>query len=63
MKQKLLILAIAGAFVVCQNSSESAAGSDSADNSITPPPTADTANAVAPMMGDTAKTNADSLRK
>ena len=33
------------------------------ETTITSPPTSDTAGAMAPMMGDTSKTDADSLKK
>jgi hypothetical protein len=47
----------------CENGSESSGSSDSNINSITPPPTSDTTSAIAPMMGDTSKTDVDSLKK
>ena len=68
MKKMLLIVAIAGVFTSCGNGSESSSSSDTTTSSdttksITPPPTSDTASATAPMMGDTSKTDADSLKK
>ena len=68
MKKMLLIIAIAGVFTSCGNGSESSMSSDSTTNSDTtkstsPPPTPDTTSTVAPMMGDTSKTDADSLKK
>jgi len=63
MKRILLIVAIAGVFTSCGNGNESSTGSDSTTNSITPPPTSDTTTTMAPMMGDTSKTEADSLKK
>ena len=63
MKKIVLIVTIASVFMACGNSSENAADSDTNVNSITPPPTPDTTSMVAPMMGDTAKTKADSLKK
>jgi len=68
MKKMLSIVAIACVFTSCGNGSESSMSSDSATSSdttksISPPPTADTTSAVAPMMGDTSKTDADSLKK
>lgn len=57
-----MAIIIAG-LLACQNGSEGTSNSDSTTNSITPPPTQDTANSIAPMMGDTAKTEADSLKK
>lgn len=63
MKKILLIVAIAGIFMSCGNGSENSASSDTTTNSITPPPTSDTTGTVAPMMGDTSKTEADSLKK
>jgi 4-carboxymuconolactone decarboxylase len=47
----------------CNNGAGGSSGSDSTVNSITPPPTKDTSGAVAPMMGDTSKTEVDSLKK
>ena len=63
MKKIVLIVAIASVFMACGNSSKSAADSDTNVNSITPPPTSDSTSTVAPMMGDTSKTEADSLKK
>ena len=63
MKKMLLIIAITGVFMSCGNGSESSTSSDSTTNSITPPPTSDTTSTMAPMMGDTSKTEADSLKK
>jgi hypothetical protein len=62
MKRILLIVAIAGVFTSCGNGSESSASSDTT-KSITPPPTSDSTSTAAPMMGDTSKTEADSLKK
>ena len=62
MKKMLLIVTIAGVFMSCGNGSKSSASSDTT-KSISPPPTSDTAGAMAPMMGDTSKTDADSLKK
>jgi len=62
MKKLLLIVAIAGVFTSCGNGSESSTSSDTT-KSISPPPTSDTASAMAPMMGDTSKTEADSLKR
>ena len=68
MKKMLLILAIACVFTSCGNGSETSTNSDSTTSSdttesISPPPTPDTTSTVAPMMGDTSKTDADSLKK
>jgi hypothetical protein len=63
MKKMLLIVAIAGVFTSCGSGSESSTSSDTTTNSISPPPTSDTTNTTAPMMGDTSKTEADSLKK
>ena len=68
MKKFLLILAIASVFTSCANGSESSSSSDTTTSSdttksISPPQTSDTAGATAPMMGDTSKTDADSLKK
>ena len=67
MKKMLLIFAIVYVLTSCGSGSESSAGSDTTTkdtaNSITPPPTSDTTSALAPMMGDTSKTDADSLKK
>ena len=63
MKGIILIIAIASVLTSCGNSSESSGNSDSMTNSITPPPTSDTTSTIAPMMGDTSKTEADSLKK
>jgi len=62
MKRILLIVAIASVFTSCGNGSESSASSDTT-KSITPPPTSDSSSTTAPMMGDTSKTEADSLTK
>ena len=62
MKRILLIVAIASVFTSCGNGSESSASSDTT-KSITPPPTSDSSSMTAPMMGDTSKTEADSLKK
>lgn len=43
--------------------SESTGISDTTVNSITPPPNADTASVIAPMMGDTSKLIVDSSKK
>jgi len=63
MKRIVLIITIASVFTACGNSSESSIDADTTVNSITPPPTSDTTSTVAPMMGDTSKTEADSLKK
>ncbi|HXL55118.1 MAG TPA: hypothetical protein VN958_02595 [Chitinophagaceae bacterium] len=68
MKKMLLIGAITGVFTSCGNGSESSTSFDtttSSDttNSISPPPTSDTTSTMAPMMGDTSKTEVDSLKK
>ena len=68
MKKMLLIIAIACVFMSCGNGSETSASSDSTNSSdttksISPPPTSDTKSTMAPMMGDTSKTDADSLKK
>ena len=60
--KKLLIVAIAGVFMSCGNGGETATGTDTT-KSITPPPTSDSTSTTAPMMGDTSKTEADSLKK
>ena len=62
MKNILLVVTIAYFFVSCGNGSRNSPGSDTT-KSISPPPTSDTAGAMAPMMGDTSKTDADSLKK
>ena len=62
MKKLLLVIAIGGVFMSCGNGSESATGTDTT-TSITPPPTSDSTSTTAPMMGDTSKTEADSLKK
>jgi hypothetical protein len=67
MKKIFLFIAIA-VLTSCGNGSVNSTSSDTATNSdtaksISPPPTSDTANATAPMMGDTSKTKADSLKK
>ena len=62
MKRILLIVAIVSVFTSCGNGSESSASSDTT-KSITPPPTSDSSGTMAPMMGDTSKTEADSLKK
>jgi hypothetical protein len=66
MKRIVLIFAVAGFFMSCGNSTETSTSSDSSDstvNSITPPPTRDSTSPVAPMMGDTSKTEPDSSKK
>ena len=63
MRKMLLIVAVAGVFTSCGNGSESSTSSDTTTNSISPPPTSDTTNTMAPMMGDTSKTEVDSLKK
>jgi hypothetical protein len=67
MKKILLIFAIVGLLTSCGSGHQSPTGSDTTTkdtaNSITPPPTSDTTSAVAPMMGDTSKTEADNLKK
>ena len=68
MKKMLLIIAITGVFTSCGNDSERSVSSDNTASSdttksISPPPTSDTTSAMAPMMGDTSKTDADSLKK
>jgi hypothetical protein len=63
MKRILLIVFVTGVFSSCQNNTDESIRSDSTTNSITPPSTTDTANTIAPMMGDTSKTEADSLKK
>jgi len=62
MKKILLIFAIVCLLTSCGDGSKSPAGSDTT-NSISPPPTSDTTSTVAPMMGDTSKIEADSLKK
>jgi hypothetical protein len=62
MKKMLLIVSITGVFMSCGNSSVSSVSSDTT-KSITPPPTSDSSSTTAPMMGDTSKTEADSLKK
>lgn len=61
MKKIFLSVVIVYIFMSCGNGSGSAANSDSTVNSITPPPTSDTTSTMAPMMGDTSKTEADSI--
>ena len=68
MKKMLLIIAITGVLTACGNGSESSTSSDSTTisdttQSISPPPTSDTTSTMAPMMGDTSKTDAGSLKK
>ena len=63
MKKFLIIVAMTSVFISCGSNSENVAEEDSAVNSITPPPTSDTESVIAPMMGDTSKTDADSLKK
>jgi len=63
MKKMLLIFAIVYALTSCGSGSRSYEDSDTTTNSITPPPTSDTTSTMAPMMGDTSKTEADSLKK
>jgi hypothetical protein len=62
MKKMLLIAALVGVLASCGNSNKSSTSSDTT-NSITPPPTSDTTSNMAPMMGDTSKTDVDSLKK
>lgn len=63
IKKIVLIFAIASLSASCGNGGGSSTSSDSTVNSITPPLTPDSANAIAPMMGDTSKIDADSLKK
>ncbi|HEY6976202.1 MAG TPA: hypothetical protein VH396_07925 [Chitinophagaceae bacterium] len=63
MKKTLSIFSIVCFLMSCGSGSKSSAGSDTTTNSISPPPTSDTSSTVAPMMGDTSKTEADSLKK
>ena len=63
MKRVALILAIATVFSSCGSGNESSSTSDSTVNSITEPPTKDSTSAIAPMMGDTSKIDADSLKE
>ncbi|MDJ1485933.1 hypothetical protein QNI16_35960 [Cytophagaceae bacterium YF14B1] len=60
MKKILLICILAYVFTSCGPGSESSTNTDSTATSITPPPTADSTSTMAPMMGDTSKTDADS---
>ena len=62
MRRIMLTVIAAAAMSACQNSGD---GSESPDStsSITPAATKDTATTIAPMMGDTSKTEADSLKK
>ena len=62
MNKFVLIVAIAGVFAACGNSSESAAEADTTVNSTTPPPSRDT-NPIGIMMGDTTIGINDSLKK
>jgi hypothetical protein len=61
IKTLLLLASIICVLTSCNNGSGESSNSDSI-NSITPPPTKDTASAIAPMMGDTSKTEVDSLK-
>lgn len=68
MRKMLLIIAITSVLTACGNGSGTSTGSDNTigsdtTKSISPPPTSDTTSTVAPMMGDTSKTDADSLKK
>jgi len=68
MKKMLSIIIIAGVFMFCINGCDSSTTSESTNSSdttksISPPPTPDTTSTLAPMMGDTSKTDADSLKK
>ena len=65
MHKLIIILAIAGFSIACGNENEGSADTDSDTtvNSITPPPTKDSTNIVAPMMGDSSKTEADSIEQ
>ena len=63
IKRILVIFVLATVFFSCGNGKESPATSDSTVNSITMPATKDSTSAMAPMMGDTSKTHADSLEK
>ena len=47
----------------CADGNGGSTNSGDTTKSITPPTTADTATTIAPMMGDTSKTEADSLKK
>ncbi|HEX5154362.1 MAG TPA: hypothetical protein VFW07_23100 [Parafilimonas sp.] len=63
MKKFLTIVIITSVFISCGSNSENAAEKVTTVNSITPPPTSDTASVIAPMMGDTSKADADSVEK
>ncbi len=66
MKKILFIISISGVLMSCGDSSEGSEStgiSDTTVNSITPPPNADTASVIAPMMGDTSKLIVDSSKK
>lgn len=65
MHKLIIIVAIAGLSIACGNENEESpdTDTDTSVNSITPPPTKDSTNIVAPMMGDSSKTEADSLQQ
>jgi len=68
MKKMLSFIVIVCVLTSCANGNENSTSSDSATTSdttksISPPPTADTTSTMAPMMGDTSKTDTDSLKR
>jgi len=63
MKRIFLIAIITTIFTSCADGNDGSTNSGDTTKSITPPTTTDTATTIAPMMGDTSKTEADSLKK